>query len=342
MEVPPIFERIEVHDDTSGIPDPLRKRFTQYPITAPGDWQEDQLTFRLRWEGGYANHLNPSVRATMGEEYRNRWLGAVAPKTVRLNAIKDLPMPERKTARRNIMPFPGVLMTFERFYDEDGKLVIGTRVGNYAQIHPDFGICTPSFITRLRKDHRRLRQISLWRVARGMGVQVLTETADNYHIFGLNTDDAMGAGFIGTLGITPEITDEQMQLFVRLAGNKKTLDIPGVWLNDSIKKDLSEPDELNLESRGLQDSAFDRISVLGAIPDPKSGWMTLIIACKLNITTSEVESLWPRDSKHQYQHFLFVKDNPQSLISLLSRPTLYPALYGGYHAYFRTFHPKLL
>lgn len=332
----PVFERVEIPENSLGIPVELKTRFAQYPVFASGQWKEDQLMFNLRWEGGYTNHLDPVTRADVSEEYRNRWHKAIAPKAKLLNSIKGLPMDERKRTRRNIMPFPGVTMTFEEFDEDDGKLVIRTRVGNYAQIHPDFGICTPSFTT-LFPGHLE----ELLRFSRGMGIQILTETSDNYHIFGLNTGEAMGAGFVGTLGITPNISDDQIKYFVA-RGEAKSLEIPYSWLSEAIKDDLSEPDELNLDSINLKDSAFKSISFIGAIDDPKSGWMTLIIFCKLHITSSEAESLWSNEVGHQYANFVFVKHNPQSLVSLLSRPNLYPALYGGYHAYFKMVHPSLL
>ncbi len=336
-----VFERIDVAEGSPVLPDILKERFTDYPITSAGAWREDQLTFRLRWEGGYANHLNPDVRTTLGNEYRQRWQKAAAPKTAQLDAIKTLPIAERKRERKKIRPFPGVTMTFEGFDETEAGLVVKTRVGNYAQVSPDFGISSPSFLARLQEDYPDLKQEDLWKVVRGMGVQIHAETADGFHIFGQRAANVMGAGFISSLGITPNISDEQMREFNIKAGWNRQFDVPSTWLFDSIRTDIAEHDELNLESAGLEQSGFESLNFIGAIPDSKAGWMTLLILCKLNVTSSDIKGLWSAAPDHEYNNLIFVKNNPASLTELLCRPNVYPSQYGGYHAYFRMHHPEL-
>lgn len=344
MEVGSVFERIEVPGTLPEIPINLVVEFLNYPIESLGNWPESQVNFYLRWDGGYADHLDSEVRSAVFNQYRKNWHDLVAPKAEVLNQIKSLPMDERKFERRKIRPFPGVTMTFEEIGEENGRLVIGTRVGNYAQIHPDIGICSPSFIlgAQIFPFLLRIEREKLWEVARGMGVQIHAETADNYHIFGQRAPNVMGAGFIGSLGITPNITDEQMQKFITEAKGDKRLNIPATWLFDLIREDISEPDELNLQERGLQESGFESLSFMGATRDPNSGWMTLLIFCKLDVTSYEIEQLWSGVPNHEYNSLIFVKNNPQSLVELLSRPNIYPSMYGGYHAYFRLHHPELL
>lgn len=332
------FERINIQENFTGLPEAV----TSYPVLATGQWSEENVSFHLRWDGGYYKHFDSSTRNAIREKYLGstipwNWKKAKGPRQERLLSLKDLPLPQRKSDRKKIMPFPGVVMTFEHFDVKDGKVTIQTRVGNYAEIHPDFGIGSPEF-AKLFPGHEE----DLKYAAQGMGVQIIIETADGYHIFGQRAAGIMGAGFIGGLGITPNISDEHMKKFIEESGKQKELDVPINWLFDSIKADISEPDELNLESRTPQNTDFASLELIGAIPDPKSGWVSLLVFCRLNITSNEIEMLRSTAPGHEYNNLIFVKNNPRSLSELLSRPNVYPSQYGGYHAFFKVFHPELV
>lgn len=244
--------------------------------------------------------------------------------------LKELPTNDRKPGRKDVMPFPGVLMTYRGFRVRNNRVSINTRVGNYAELdksHPDF-------MKKFPGHKRRLQQM-----IRGIGVQVLTETSDNFHIFGL-VAKSMGEGSIGTMGITPGISDKQMESFIRDAEGKKRLKVPGSWLFDAIEEDLSEPDELNLQA--IPGARIESSHLLGIIPDPNYGWMTLIVFCKLNASAGQIEGLFGTSKTQEHKNLIFVNNDPHALSTLLLRPGVYPTVIGGYHAYFKQFHPELL
>lgn len=350
------FERIEV-----GTPQALQmllENFRQFPVTAPGLRPAANLSFDLRWRGGHGLVLPENIRLQVREAYLKGWEDKIAPRWAwrltseqlenwkdwfisnevltpkqveKLGKLQESRLKEdRKGARREIMPFPGVLMTFEGFNIRDGKVIIRTRVGNYAELdksHPDF-------MKKFPGHKRRLRQMT-----RGIGVQVLTETSDGYHIFGL-VAKSMGEGSIGTMGITPGISDEQMKFLIKDAKGKKKARVPGDWLFKSIEKDISEADELNLE--GIPGAKVESSHMIGIVPDPEYGWMTLVVFCKLNVTADQIENAFGTSPSQEHKNLIFVKNNPQALTTLLLRQGVYPTVIGGYHAYFRQFQPDLL
>lgn len=117
------------------LPRSLSEQFVQFPIQAEGNWSKNQIVFNLRWDGRYSQPIPGQIKPQVRDSYLSYWrpkLEKIKPQLdATREATKDLPPAERKQRRQKIIPYPGVLMTFEDIEQAENQVVVSGRVGNY-------------------------------------------------------------------------------------------------------------------------------------------------------------------------------------------------------------------
>lgn len=305
------------------------KRICKVPVIATGPWAKEDVSITLSWGNGHRwKYINdPQKRAEIKKKYSDLSKSGAVALAPKLAHLKSLSPQERKKVRMKIRPFPGLVAASPNFTIAGDKLKVSCQLNNFIEVAT---LNNPNFLAEFPNQQKEVFQM-----ARGLGIGIIVETLDGFHIFGVRGSDVIGGGKVSILGATPNITHEQLSQFISPSTNSeaknKRVNLPGSWLFSLVSEDIIEPEELNTNKE-----AIENLSLIGINENLELGWVMFAFYCKLKLGKEELQRGFLKQGS-EHTRMVFVPKDSKAILEFISQHNnVSSGTLGVYHTYFES------